>query len=330
MQAVLREAMLAGAAGLATSFAITHRGVDGKPIPSRFADRAEFEALLDVMREVGRGVVAIAPGEQCGIADMYELQPRAGVPFTYGALLTSPAGTHRMQVDLNRAGWAKGAKVWPQVTPRPLKFAYTLAEPFPLNTNPEFAALMAQSGEERRAAYMDPAWRERVQKIWGDNPGFSVPRWNTYSIDESPAHPELAGRTLLDIAAERGAEPFDTMIDLALDEPDLGLRVGCVLFNDDTDEVGSLLTEEHCTIGLSDAGRARGPALRRTPGHRLPRQLGARPRPHADRDGRPQADRRAGRPARAHRPGLPGAGQLGRRRRLRPGDRRAGPDPPGS
>ena len=84
MQAVLREAMLAGAAGFATSFAITHRGVDGKPIPSRFADRAEFEALLDVMREVGRGVVAIAPGEQCGIADMYDLQPRIGVPFTYG------------------------------------------------------------------------------------------------------------------------------------------------------------------------------------------------------------------------------------------------------
>jgi N-acyl-D-aspartate/D-glutamate deacylase len=254
MQAVLREAMLAGAAGLATSFAITHRGVDGKPVPSRFADRAEFEALLDTMREVGRGVVAIAPGEQCGIPDMYELQPRAGVPFTYGALLTSPAGTHRMQVELNRAGWEKGARVWPQVTPRPLKFAYTLAEPFPVNTNPEFAALMSQSAEDRRAAYADPAWRERVQKIWGDNPGFSVPRWNTYAVDESPAHPELAGRSLLDIAAERGNDPFDTMIDLALDEPDLALRVGCVLFNDDTDEVAKLLTEEHCTLGLSDAG----------------------------------------------------------------------------
>jgi N-acyl-D-aspartate/D-glutamate deacylase len=254
MQAVLREAMLAGAAGLATSFAITHRGVDGKPIPSRFADRAEFEALLDVMREVGRGVVAIAPGEQCGIADMYELQPRTGVPFTYGALLTSPAGTHRMQVELNRAGWERGAQVWPQVTPRPLKFAYTLAEPFPVNTNSEFAGLMALSTAERRAAYSDPEWRNRVQKIWSDNPGFSVPRWDTYAIDESPAHPELAGRRLLDVAAERGTEPFDTMIDLALDESDLSLRVGCVLFNDDTAEVASLLGEEHCTIGLSDAG----------------------------------------------------------------------------
>jgi N-acyl-D-aspartate/D-glutamate deacylase len=44
------------------------------------------------------------------------------------------------------------------------------------------------------------------------------------------------------------------MIDLALYEPDLALRVGCVLFNDDTDEVAKLLTEEHCTLGLSDAG----------------------------------------------------------------------------
>jgi N-acyl-D-aspartate/D-glutamate deacylase len=59
MQQVLREAMEAGAAGLATSFAITHRGIDGKPVPSRFADRAEIEALLDVMAEVGRGVVVL-------------------------------------------------------------------------------------------------------------------------------------------------------------------------------------------------------------------------------------------------------------------------------
>ena len=50
---------------------------------------------LDVMGELRRGVVAIAPGEQCGIDDMYELQPPTGIPFTYGALLTSPAGTHR-------------------------------------------------------------------------------------------------------------------------------------------------------------------------------------------------------------------------------------------
>ena len=94
MQQVLREAMDAGAAGFATSFAMPHLGIDGKPVPSRFADRAEFEGMLDVMHEIGRGVVAIAPGEPCLPAAMFEYQARAGVPFTWGALLTTPAGTH--------------------------------------------------------------------------------------------------------------------------------------------------------------------------------------------------------------------------------------------
>jgi len=87
MQAVLRDALEAGAAGFATSFALTHRGIDGLPVPSRFATREEFDALLETLGEVGRGVLMIAPGDQCHIDDLYDLQLRIGVPFTYGALL---------------------------------------------------------------------------------------------------------------------------------------------------------------------------------------------------------------------------------------------------
>src|SRR6188472_134316 len=43
MQGILREALDAGAAGFATSFAITHRGADGKPVPSRRAEREEVD-----------------------------------------------------------------------------------------------------------------------------------------------------------------------------------------------------------------------------------------------------------------------------------------------
>ena len=159
-----------------------------------------------------------------------------------------------MQVDLNRGGLGTGAQVWPQVTPRPLVFAFTLAEPFPININSEFAGLMALSTEERRAAYADPEWRDRVQKIWSDNPGFSVPRWDTYAIDESPAHPELAGRRC-STSRPSGAPSRSTRCSTSRStSPTSSLRVGCVLVNDDADEVASLLGEEHCTIGLSDAG----------------------------------------------------------------------------
>ena len=253
MQTILGEAMDAGAAGFATSFAMTHRGVDGKPVPSRFCDRTEFEALLAVMAEKNRGVVSIAPGEQCSIDDMYELQPRTGIPFTYGALLTMPTGSHKRLVDVNHDGWANGAQVWPQVTPRPLSFAMVMAEPFTLNVNREFAGLMGKSLTERRAAYADPAWRRAAVEAFEQQTALR-PRWDTYEIGETTAHPQLVGRRLDGIALERDTTPLDALLDLALDEPDLGLRVKCVLANDDKDDVARLLSEQHCTLGLSDAG----------------------------------------------------------------------------
>jgi N-acyl-D-amino-acid deacylase len=252
MQAIVREAMQAGAAGFATSGAYTHRGAEGKPVPSRLADRAEVEALIRAVGDVGRGVVSVAPGEPVGTRDLYELQPAAGVPFTWGAMLTMADGRHHQTLEVHRAGRARGADVWPQVSPRPLAFSMTLQEPFTLNVNAEFGALMASGLEERRRAYADPAWRDRVRAIWKGAPGFSVPRWDTFEIMESPAHRELEGQRLTDLAA--GRDPFDVLLDLALDEPDLGLRVRAILANDDTAEVAKLLVEDHCTFGLSDAG----------------------------------------------------------------------------
>jgi N-acyl-D-aspartate/D-glutamate deacylase len=253
MGEVLREALRAGAAGFATSFGATHRGIDGKPIPSRHADRAELDALLAVVGEERRGVVGITPGDLVSIDDMYELQPGVGVPFTYTALMTSPSGAHERLVRLNRDGWERGAQVWPQVSPRPLTFQFSMVEPFTLNSNAVFAELMAGDLTRRREAYADPGFRARVLAAWAEK-AVMVPRWQTYVVDESRAHPEYVGRRLTDVAAERGTEPFDTLLDITLDEPDLALRVRCMVANDDTDALVGILREEHVTLGLSDAG----------------------------------------------------------------------------
>jgi len=251
MGAVLRESLEAGAAGLATSFAMTHRGDEGRPVPSRFADRREFDALAAVVGDWGRGVVSVAPGDPVGIQDLYEIQPRIGVPMTYGALLTMPGGMYRKLAELNAAGREAGAQVWPQVTSRPLSFSMTVADPFTLNANPVFAELMSRDLGARRAAYADPAWRERALEAFRTQRGL-VPRWDTYEIMDAPDR-SLVGRRLTAVAAERGVEPFDALLDLAL-ETDLALRVRCILANDDTEGVEYLLGLDHCTLGLSDAG----------------------------------------------------------------------------
>ncbi|MEO5842573.1 MAG: amidohydrolase family protein [Acidimicrobiales bacterium] len=253
MSRMVSEAMQAGAAGFATSFAMTHRGADGKPVPSRLADPNEYEALMRAVAQSGCGVVEVTPGSNLSIDNMYEVQKRVGVPLTYTALLTQPTGSHKRLVEINRAGWADGAQVWPQVTCRPLSFSMTLSEPFTLNPNPEFAAIMGTSLQERREAYADPAWRDKASDAWANMTGM-LPRWDTYEIMETTAHPELIGKRLNEVAEQRRTTPFDAVLDLALDEPELGLRVRCVVANDDVDGIRMLLGEDNCTLGLSDAG----------------------------------------------------------------------------
>jgi len=254
MVALTEEAMEAGAAGFATSRAITHLGADGRPIPSRVAEASEVEALGRAVGASGRGVVAINGGEGLSFRDCYDLQPRIGAPITFTALLTFPNGAHLKGAEIHRQGRAKGAEVWPQVSCRPLSFSMTMVEPFTLNTSPVFAGLMSGSPDDRRAAYADRAWRQRVRDGWAGGQGLP-PRWDTYEIMESGAHPELVGKRLTDVAAEHGSEPLDALLDLAGEERDpAALRVKAILANDDVDGIAMLLNEPGCTLGLSDAG----------------------------------------------------------------------------
>jgi N-acyl-D-aspartate/D-glutamate deacylase len=122
-----------------------------------------------------------------------------------------------------------------------------------LNTNPVFAELVPQSLEARRAAFADPAWRARVRAAWAAKQGVP-PRWDTYEVMESAAHPELLGTPLLAVAERMGVDPLDALLELAVAEPDLLLRVRAIVANDDPDGVAILLNEEGCTLGLSDSG----------------------------------------------------------------------------
>ena len=67
MAVIVREAMEAGAVGFATSFAITHIGADGSPIPSRWADRAEIEALFTAVADTGRGIIGVNGGDNLSL-----------------------------------------------------------------------------------------------------------------------------------------------------------------------------------------------------------------------------------------------------------------------
>jgi N-acyl-D-aspartate/D-glutamate deacylase len=250
MQAVVAEAMAGGAIGFASSASPTHNGDQGRPVPSRVADLDELRHLLEPLRAAGRGVVALLPGGVFSNEQVFDLQREVGRPFTWTALLTIKGYPyHEGVIAEHDAARADGVEVWPQVSCRPLVFQMNLAEPFTLNMRQSFKQLMGKTREQRKEAYADESWRATA---WAELGG--KVDWSSLTVAESE-RAELVGRSVVDMAAERGGTttPLDVMLDLSL-EDDLRTRFWSVLANNDPDGIAWLLPRDGVLLGLADSG----------------------------------------------------------------------------
>jgi N-acyl-D-aspartate/D-glutamate deacylase len=253
MQAVVAEAMAAGAVGFASSASPTHNGDGGRPVPSRVADIDELRALLVPLRDAGSGVVALLPGGVIPNTEVFRLQREIGRPITWTALLTVKGFPyHERVVAENDAARAEGVEVWPQVSCRPLVFQMNLAEPFTLNSRPSFAALMGLGLDARMTVYRDATWRATT---W-DQLSNSRPmpfNWLSVSVVESASSPDLVGRNVVELAEERGCTALDVVLDISLADR-LQTRFLSVLANDDPDAIAWLLPRDNVLLGLADSG----------------------------------------------------------------------------
>jgi N-acyl-D-aspartate/D-glutamate deacylase len=249
MAAIIKEALEAGAVGFSTSAAPTHAGAHGKPVPSRLAHYDEIKTLASMMGEVGRGVMQATVGANLFMDQFAEISKETGRPVSWTALLSGMWGQGGAAGVLEATA-QRGGDVWPQIACRPLVMQVTMADPFPMATMDAFAEVLAAPHDQRADVYRDPEWRARMhadRSMWGD-------RLTKATIQETGTHHDLVdGPTVAELAAQRGVDPFDLMIDLAL-EDDLQTRYRIVLANDDEEELAVLLQDERTVLGLSDAG----------------------------------------------------------------------------
>ncbi len=253
---LLREAIDAGALGFASSGTEAHIGFDGKPVPSVFADADEFKALARALGETGRGILqmTVAPGDFLG--DLRALALESGRTVTWTALLAGlfGPGSHRALLARTAELQSEGVDVIPQVSCRPLRFEYDLGEPFPLESMPVFAELGRLDREGRKAAYGHAEFRERLRdcvRELDEKRGTSF--WERTSFTHVPGERALLDRPVAEVARERGTDPVDLFLDLAL-ASDLTMRASLAMMNDDEDEVEELLRDPHVVLALSDAG----------------------------------------------------------------------------
>ena len=259
MAGVVREAMVAGAVGFASSTSPAHNGEGGLPMPSRLAGDDEMMALIKAMGEAGKGVYMVTKGGQMPVALLEDMAAQSGRPVMIAALLHNSTNPQAVFADLDAISQANQRchKLIGQVSCCPLTMDFTLASPYPVEGLQSWKPALGLQGESLRAMLANPAFRGAVRAELASAATFRLfnNEWDKVQIVEV-ALPEHAGyeqRTVADIAAQERRDPLDVMLDLALAE-DLRTVFTAQLLNSDEEAVGRMLNHPHSLVSLSDAG----------------------------------------------------------------------------
>jgi N-acyl-D-aspartate/D-glutamate deacylase len=253
MRQLVAEALQAGAVGLSSSVAPVHIGAGGRPVPSRLARAEEIVELCGPLQDAGRGVFQITAGPTLDRAELAALAKQIGRPVLYAAVLTGYHGSRSALSVLDELK-SLGGDIWACVSCKPVKFQFTMADPFPFaNTLSSFGEVLSVPHGERGSVYRDSAWRHRARAEAEAHPQWQD-RFPKTTVAESSSHPELVGGpSVTRLAAELGVTPLDVVVDIALDDH-LGTRFDVIMFNDNETDVASLLGDGRTLITLSDAG----------------------------------------------------------------------------
>lgn len=258
----VRDAMAAGAIGFASSFSPNHSGWGGAPMPSTIATDAELHAMLEPMRDAGRGVFMSATGPRASPEYMEDVAARTGRPAFISTVLAmySDSAPTRGLAMYERCAEAidRGHEVRIQASCQPLTFDFDLHTPYVWYPLPSFAPVKAAAGDAEALAriYADPSFREAFRADLRSPPSGVIftGDWTQVAVAlASDVRREMQDRTIASLAAEAGIDPIDWLFDFGLAER-LGARFAGRFFNNRDEGVAPLITHRAGVITLSDAG----------------------------------------------------------------------------
>ena len=269
MRALLAASLEAGGLGFSTSRAFTHSDGDGEAVPSRHAAPEEVLALCEeVAHHPGTTIEAITDGCLNGFSDdeidlFARMSATAQRPLNWNVLTvdsTNPAGVERQLSAADRAAELGGrivALTMPILVGMNMNFSSHCA----LFLIPGWGDVLRLPRAEAIAKLRDPEVRRELDaRAHSEEAGVlrRLTGWGTYRIGDtfSDENAALSGKTVGEIAAARGTEPFDTLLDVVIAD---GLRT--VLWPSPTDDDpaswelrAKVWTDERVLIGGSDAG----------------------------------------------------------------------------
>jgi N-acyl-D-aspartate/D-glutamate deacylase len=269
MVALLHDAMDAGAWGLSTTRSSTHSDGDGRPVASRHALPDELLALSRAVGEhEGTQLEAIVAGcldrfEDDEIELLVEMSAAAGRPLNWNVLTIDAAVPERVPRQLlpseraRKAGGRVVALTMPILTPMNMSLGTFCA----LNLIPGWGEILSLPVPERIAKLHDPAVRAEMLRRAGSKEAGVFRRladFGRYVIGDTYTRENagLTGRVVRDIAAERGQDAFQCLVEICAND-DLRTVLWPMPTDNDPDS-WALRAEtwqhEDVLLGGSDAG----------------------------------------------------------------------------
>ena len=257
MVGLLREAMDAGAIGLASSSNENHRGAGGIPIASRLATDEEFRTLAKVLREYDHGIFMATFGERHSIPFLEELCKLSGRPGFYAPHFHFTHQPDRASDIMNMAEDARrrGIPVYTQGSCQPLSLTSTLDKAYILKAMHPWPS--TEDHTELRRIFTNPAFRDAFRETLKkpDSQHVFKGRWDwvPIAVVGLEKNEDLVGRTIAEIAEDREQDPLDTFLEIGLEE-NFATKFTFFILNMDEDGVANLISNDGTLISLSDAG----------------------------------------------------------------------------
>ncbi len=277
MAQIVREAMAAGAAGFSSTHSPTHVDSADRPVPSRLSSLDELRALVAATGRSGSGSIAYLPGSAVGgiTPDDEELLIELSLLSRMPVIIQGLGA--RSKVDAPTAGWDNAKRFVDEATSRGAA-VYSMAMSKPFNRTFDVATgtklyegalalnrlfTEATTVAERLALMAEPAFREAARDSVDDpnrdaalGPTLPPPGWAMLQVNKvtTTENKHLLGRSLVDIAVERGVHPTDAFLDIAASE---NLAVEFVWKTETPEWIeGTKMAQDdpHMIVGTSDAG----------------------------------------------------------------------------
>jgi N-acyl-D-aspartate/D-glutamate deacylase len=267
--ALLHESIEAGGLGLSTTLSNTHSDGDGKPVASRKAGKDELLALCAAVGEHdGTFLEGIVPGcldkfDDDEIELLAQMSAAANRSINWNLLTIDSREPDRIprQLEASKRARELGGRVIALTMPVLVPMNMSLRNFCGLWLIPGWGQVLNCPVDERIEKLRDPEVRAHlVERANSKEAGVfrRLGNFGRYVIGDtySSANEGLKGRVVKEIAAERGQEPFDALVDICIND-ELKTILWPMPSDSDPDTWalrGEAWQEDDIMLGGSDAG----------------------------------------------------------------------------